>query len=152
MSIWCKNFLVFLCPILTSMGYFNRKVVNWSLLLQVFFTTLVPNYIIVSYSVPPMMKFNKQVLNWAGISYNNNAFTIIFILSVFIVPFIVHNVKWFKRDSMYQEENIFLKKIMHGISFVVDNKKKRFHKSKNKNLNNCGDFFSRYYSARIADC
>ena len=123
------------------MGYFNRKIINWTLFLQVFFTTLVPNYIIVSYSVPPMMELNKEFLNWIGIPYNNLAFTIIFILCIFIIPFIIHNIKWFNVDSKYKEENTFLKKLMFGINTVVDSKKNRFHKSKNKNINNSGEFF-----------
>lgn len=123
------------------MGYFNRKIINWPLLLQVFFTTLVPNYIIVSYSVAPMMDLNKKVLKWIGIPYDNIVFTIIFIISIFIIPFVVHNIKWFNVDSKYKEENTFLKKLMFGINSVVDYKKNRFHKSKSKNLNSSGDFF-----------
>lgn len=123
------------------MGYFNGKIINWPLLLQVLFTTLLPNYIIVSYSVTPMMNMNKKILGWLGISYDSVIFTIIFIVSVFIIPFLVHNIKWFNAESKYKEENIFLKKLMFGINSVVDYKKKRFHKSKNKNLANSSDYF-----------
>lgn len=61
------------------MGYFYRKVVNWPLLLQVFFTTFIPNYIIVSYSVKPMMDWNKTVLESCGIKYDNAIFSVIFL-------------------------------------------------------------------------
>ena len=123
------------------MGYFYRKVVNWPLLLQVFFTTFIPNYIIVSYSVKPMMDWNKTVLESCGIKYDNVIFSVIFFICVFIIPFIIHNIKWFQTETNISEENKFLKKIMHGISTVVDNKKKRFHTSKNKDLGNSGAFF-----------
>lgn len=92
------------------MGYFNKKVINWSLLLQVFFTTLIPNYIIVSYSVEPMMNWNKTVLDSWGIKYDNVTFSVIFFVCIFIIPFIIHNIKWFQTETSISEENQFLKK------------------------------------------
>lgn len=121
--------------------YKNVKLINWPLLLQVFFTTLVPNYIIVSYSVSQMMDFNKSILNKVGIPYDNAIFSILFIICIFIIPFIVHNIAWFNIDIKYKEENKFLKKIMFGINSVVDTKKNRFHASKNKNISNSSLFF-----------
>lgn len=124
-----------------TMRYFNKKVINWNLILQVFFTTFLPNYVIVSYSVKPMMDLNKSFLEFLGIEYDNVVFTVFFIIFIFIVPFIVHNIKWFQTETNLLEENKFLKRIMHGISTVVDNKKNRFHKSKNKNLEKSGAYF-----------
>ena len=124
-----------------SMGYFNKKVINWALLLQVFFTTVIPNYIIVSYSVPPIMAWNISVLKYLGIKYESSIFSVIFFVFIFLVPFIVHNLKWFQIENNISEENKFLKRIMHGISTVVDSKKKRFHTFKNKNLGNSGAYF-----------
>lgn len=121
--------------------YKKIKLINWLLLLRVFFTTLVPNYIIVSYSLPLFMNFNKKILNFSGIPYNNDIFLCIFILFIFIIPFLIHNIKWFNLENKYKEENILLKKIMFGINSVVDIKKKRFHESKNKDISNSGVFF-----------
>ena len=123
------------------MGCFNKKIINWSLLFQVFFTTFIPNYIIVSYSVKPMMEFNKSILSCLGIKYEGVTFSVIFFLFIFILPFIIHNLKWFQNETNITKENIFLKKIMHGISTIVDSKKKRFHTSKNKDLKNSAAFF-----------
>lgn len=119
----------------------NIKLINWKRFFQIFFTTLVPNYIIASYSVPELMDWNKKILDWFNIPYNGLICSILFFALILIIPFLIHNAKWFKDESALSKENEILIKILHGISLIVNNKKKRFFNSKNKNFENSLDYY-----------
>ncbi|HRM91530.1 MAG TPA: hypothetical protein PLK68_13845, partial [Thomasclavelia ramosa] len=88
-----------------------------------FFSTLVPNYVVLSYSIPSLKSWNLQRLSELSINFPPIVYAIIIIILTFIIPHLIQMHKQNQEKSLSK----VLSNLLGGITVVVNDKSRRFH-------------------------
>lgn len=85
--------------------------------------TLLPNYVMLSYSVPSLMKLNKYIIKALNLNLPPLVYTLIIVALTLLIPFLIQK----KRAKNENNKIKVLGDLLCGITSVVSEKSQRFH-------------------------
>lgn len=105
---------------------------------DLFLGTLLPNYVMLSYSVPSLMAVNKSLIKALNFNFAPIVYVLIVIGLTFVIPIFIQN----NRTKNENDKIKILGDLLYGITSVVNEKSQRFHSVVHK-TENCEDKMSK---------